>query len=100
MTDRSAEIAARLVELAALLAKEQRQEEEQEHSVPQPRSQTDRELLTVSEAAQRLGIGRTKAYSLVRSGELASVLIGRLRRVPASEVTRYTAHLAEQQKTV
>jgi excisionase family DNA binding protein len=40
-------------------------------------------LLTVEEAADRLGIGRTLAYALVKSGDLESVQIGRLRRVPA-----------------
>jgi len=43
---------------------------------------TDRLLLTVEEAAQRLGIGRTLAWRMVRSGELPSVRLGRLVRVP------------------
>ena len=40
-------------------------------------------LLTVEEAADRLSIGRTLMYSLVSSGAVKSVRIGRLRRVPA-----------------
>ena len=43
---------------------------------------TDRLLLTVEEAAQRLGIGRSLAWRLVRSGELPSVRLGRLVRIP------------------
>ena len=43
---------------------------------------TDRLLLTVEEAAQRLGIGRSLAWRMVRSGELPSVRLGRLVRVP------------------
>ncbi|MEU5213285.1 helix-turn-helix domain-containing protein [Streptomyces sp. NPDC020742] len=45
-------------------------------------------LLTVEEAARRLRIGRTTCYGLIRSGELESVPVGRLRRVPAAYVTR------------
>jgi len=40
-------------------------------------------VLTVEEAAERLGIGRTLMYALVTSGEVESVRIGRLRRIPA-----------------
>lgn len=40
-------------------------------------------LLRVEEAALRLGIGRTSMYRLVMSGEVESVQIGGLRRIPA-----------------
>ncbi|MET4922293.1 excisionase family DNA-binding protein [Streptomyces sp. PSRA5] len=43
-------------------------------------------LLTVEEAARRLGIGRTLCYSLIRSGQLESIPLGRLRRVPADAI--------------
>ena len=43
----------------------------------------ERLLLTVEEAARRLGIGRTLAWQLVRDGQLPSVRLGRLVRVPA-----------------
>lgn len=42
----------------------------------------ERVLLTPAEAARSLGIGRTKVYELMASGALASVQIGRSRRVP------------------
>ena len=42
--------------------------------------------LTVEEAARRIGIGRTKMYEYVSSGEIPSVTIGRLRRIPAEAV--------------
>ncbi|MDX3645102.1 helix-turn-helix domain-containing protein [Streptomyces sp. MB09-02B] len=56
-------------------------------------------LLTVEEAARRLQIGRTTCYGLIRSGELETVPVGRLRRVPADAVPEYvnrlrTAHRA------
>ncbi|CAM5469227.1 helix-turn-helix domain-containing protein [Streptomyces viridifaciens] len=47
--------------------------------------------LTVEEAARRLGIGRTTMYALVASGEVPSVTIGRLRRVPAEALKEYVA---------
>ncbi|MFB7780050.1 excisionase family DNA-binding protein [Streptomyces bauhiniae] len=50
-------------------------------------------LLTVEEAARRLGIGRTTCFRLVSTGELESVTVGRLRRVPADAVPAYVAAL-------
>jgi len=47
--------------------------------------------LTVEEAARRLGVGRTTMYSLLASGEIPSMAIGRLRRVPADALARYVA---------
>jgi excisionase family DNA binding protein len=50
-------------------------------------------LLTVEEAADLLGIGRTMAFGLIRDGDLETVQIGRLRRVPADAVAEYVALL-------
>lgn len=50
-------------------------------------------LLTVEEAARRLRIGRTTCFRLVRAGEIESVTVGRLRRVPADAVPAYVAKL-------
>jgi excisionase family DNA binding protein len=55
--------------------------------------QTDGLLLTVDEAAQRLRLGRTLVYRLISSGELESVTVGRLRRVPAECLAEYVAAL-------
>src|ERR1039457_6454838 len=41
-------------------------------------------LITVSEAAERLGCGRTFVYELINAGELESFKLGRLRRVPVA----------------
>jgi excisionase family DNA binding protein len=51
--------------------------------------------LTVEEAARRLGVGRTTMYALVASGEVPSVTIGRLRRVPAEALKEYIAARAQ-----
>lgn len=50
-------------------------------------------VLTVEEAAERLGIGRTFMYSLVRSGAVESVTIGRLRRIPTDALVTYVEAL-------
>ncbi|MBD0735782.1 helix-turn-helix domain-containing protein [Streptomyces sp. CBMA29] len=50
-------------------------------------------LLTVEEAARRLRIGRTTCYGLIRTGELESVPVGRLRRVPVDAPAAYVTRL-------
>jgi excisionase family DNA binding protein len=52
-------------------------------------------LLSVEEAARLLGIGRTLMFELIGSGAIASVRIGRLRRVPANALDRYVRSLQE-----
>ena len=46
-------------------------------------------LLTVAEAATILRLGRTLVYELVLRGELASVKIGRARRIPVSAIDAF-----------
>ena len=50
-------------------------------------------LLTVEQAAEQLGIGRTLAYALVSAGEIESVQIGRLRRIPADALPAFLDRL-------
>jgi excisionase family DNA binding protein len=50
-------------------------------------------VLTVEEAANRLGIGRTLMYALVKSGDIESVTIGRLRRIPADALVTFVDSL-------
>jgi excisionase family DNA binding protein len=50
-------------------------------------------VLTVEQAAERLGIGRTVMYALVSSGAVESVQIGRLRRVPADALVTFLEEL-------
>lgn len=64
-----------------------------EHTAPAPDSTAV--ALTVEEAARRLGIGRTTMYALIASGEVSSVLIGRLRRVPAEALAAYLANRSQ-----
>jgi excisionase family DNA binding protein len=53
----------------------------------------DKLLLTPLEAAQALGIGRSKLYELLQSGQLTSVRIGSCRRVPLDAVHDLLAEL-------
>lgn len=50
-------------------------------------------LLKTNDVAEVLGIGRTKVYELLKSGELHSVRVGRLRRVPQAALEDYLARL-------
>jgi excisionase family DNA binding protein len=54
-------------------------------------------LLTVEEAAHRLGIGRTVMYRLVSSGAVESVTLGRLRRVPSECLDEFVSSLRKSQ---
>lgn len=46
-------------------------------------------LLTVVEAARRLGIGRTLMYELLASGRIESVHVGRLHKVPVGALAAF-----------
>lgn len=54
-----------------------------------PAPNDGRLVLTVGEAAKRLGVGRTVMYELISSGDVESILIGRLRRVPLEALADY-----------
>jgi len=53
----------------------------------------ERVLLTAEEAAESLKVGRCKVYDLIRSGELESIKIGRLRRIPVDSVRSFAQKL-------
>jgi excisionase family DNA binding protein len=53
----------------------------------------DKLLLRIEEAAKRLGIGRSLMYRLVLSGQVQSVPLGRLRRIPAEALREYVERL-------
>lgn len=58
---------------------------------------SDRLLLTVQEAADRLGLDRSAIYPRIIRGEIQSVKIGRSRRVPVSALELYVARLITEQ---
>jgi excisionase family DNA binding protein len=53
----------------------------------------DKLLLTVGEAQEALGLGRTTIYQLVASGQLGSVHIGRSVRIPVSALITFAESL-------
>lgn len=63
-----------------------------ETMINQP-SQPIRLVLTIEEAADRLGIGRTLMFALVKSGDVESIMIGRLRRIPAGALNDFVTSL-------
>ena len=52
-------------------------------------------LLRVGEAGQRLNLGRSVMYELIRSGRLRSVKVGRLRLIPTAALTQFVEALEE-----
>lgn len=54
-------------------------------------------LVNPEEAARVLGIGRTRTYALIASGELQSVKLGRARRIPRTALEDYVARLVAEQ---
>lgn len=50
-------------------------------------------LLRVGEAGQRLNLGRSVMYELIRSGRLRPVKVGRLRLIPTSAIVEFVDDL-------
>jgi excisionase family DNA binding protein len=50
-------------------------------------------LLTIDEAAEILGVGRTTVYELLAAERIESVRIGRARRIPRVALDAYVARL-------
>lgn len=57
---------------------------------------SERLLLTVEEAAERLGIGKTLAWELIWDGVLPSVRLGRCVRIPLRALEAWIAHEVER----
>ena len=49
----------------------------------------ERMLLTVVEAARRLGIGRSSMYRLLDAGQIRSIHVGRSHRIPVDALTEF-----------
>ncbi|MFG2642363.1 helix-turn-helix domain-containing protein [Streptomyces sp. NPDC048370] len=54
------------------------------------------ELLTVPEVMERLKLGRSTVYDLIRSRRLVSITIGRSRRVPADAIRDFIDNQLEE----
>ena len=51
-------------------------------------------LLTVEEAADRIGICRSNMFKLIRQGDVKSVKVGRLRRITPAALEDFVQKLA------
>jgi excisionase family DNA binding protein len=77
----------------------QRRTPQRGHKIQSPQSvdvtlrTSDRMLLTVEEAAERLGIGRSTMYQLIAAGKIDTIRVGRLRRIEPNALARYIAGL-------
>lgn len=71
--------------------------DEHRRSRPRPMATRNSEplLLTVSEAADRLGIGRSSAYDLVRTRQLPVMKVGGRIRVPSNALLRWIEEQTE-----
>jgi excisionase family DNA binding protein len=53
------------------------------------RQENEQEFISLIELQEMLGIGRTKAYELVTSGELPAIRVGRAIRVRLADLNRW-----------
>jgi excisionase family DNA binding protein len=56
-----------------------------------------KQLYRVEEVAEILSMGRSKVYDLIRSGRLASVKEGAMRRVTEQAIQDYVASLGQDE---
>ena len=47
------------------------------------------DILSVKQLCEILGIGKNTAYRLLQSGEIKSIKIGKVYKIPKKEVRRY-----------
>ena len=52
-------------------------------------------VLKVEDLMQILSIGRNTAYELVRSGQISSIRIGRIYRIPRASLEEYLQKMSE-----
>jgi excisionase family DNA binding protein len=57
----------------------------------------DKLLLSPEEGADLIGVGRTQMFELIARGEVESVKIGRLRKIPRDAIDAYIRRLRAEQ---
>jgi len=60
-----------------------------------PFDRSPRLLLTVEEAAERIGICRSSMFKLIQQGDVRSVKVGRLRRVTPAALEDFITRLSD-----
>jgi len=53
-------------------------------------------LLRISEAAERLGVGRSTLYEMIHSGQIVPVRIGRAVRIPVARLAEWVEAQARE----
>jgi excisionase family DNA binding protein len=93
----SALIGTHLRDARALTTATQRVQRE-EHSTNQPATEGGEALqaYTVEQVAEMLHVGRDKVYYLLRTGQLRSIKIGKLRRITNQHLAAFVASLEGQ----
>jgi excisionase family DNA binding protein len=66
-------------------------------AVPHAETGSALELLTVPQVMARLQLGRSAVYDLLRTGQLASITLGRARRIPTHALTDFIHTRLEQE---
>lgn len=56
-----------------------------------------RVMLTPEQAAEAIGVGRTTMFALIKTGDIESIRIGHLRRIPAAALEAYANRLITEQ---
>ncbi|TDD08112.1 DNA-binding protein [Saccharopolyspora terrae] len=57
-----------------------------------------RVLLTIEQAAHQLSLSRATMFRLIKTGDIASVRIGRARRIAAEAIEDYVHRLSAEQR--
>lgn len=57
----------------------------------------ERVLLTAEEVADALRIGRCTVYDLLRTGQIQSFKIGKLRRIPVDAIHEYARRMLDEE---
>ena len=63
--------------------------------MPHLQAEQTKRLLSADELARELGVGRTTAYSLLWSGAIPSMKVGRLRKVRREDLEAFLAERME-----
>ncbi|MFD8519533.1 helix-turn-helix domain-containing protein [Streptomyces capillispiralis] len=66
-------------------------------TVLRPETEPALDLLTVPQVMARLQLGRSAVYDLLRTRQLASITLGRARRIPTHALTDFIHTRLEQE---
>lgn len=67
--------------------------DEPPYDQPTPRGGDHFQAYTVEQVAKMLHVGRDKIYYLLRTGQLRSIKIGKLRRITSQHLAQFVASL-------